>query len=52
MTKKNNTIQDFPIEAFNDNWPFSTKLALDLYFCSKWAPINSLKQFFLFLKNV
>ena len=52
MTKKNNTISDFPIETFNDNWTFSTKLALDLYFFSKLVPLHSLKQFFVFLKNV
>jgi len=48
MSTNANNIENFPIERLNKSWPFSLKLAEDLFFNA--CRVDSLKDFFIYME--
>ncbi len=47
MTKKNNTIENFPLDKIEKSWPFGEFMAMELFYNNSFQPYYSFKDFLI-----
>jgi hypothetical protein len=47
MTKNNNTIENFPLDKIEKNWPFGQFMAMELFYSNSRQQYYSLRDFII-----